>query len=483
MPRMRARRRPLAVALMFGVSSALVACYNFNITDPNAPVLGDISTHPNRANLSGAMTGLFGASRIEMEPFIWRVGSMGREGINLSGNNQPDYQEPYKGPLSSSQFGGSLWAVFYVQIRDANIIIDATPKAHDLSAAEQSLSIGVAQALKALAFTYIIETRANLGAPVDVDHPPDGTPAPFVTEDSVWATILHTLDSARANLAAGSTANFPFPPPPGFGNASSPQSFNQFVWALTAKAWCMRATATPANAAAYYALALHPAIDSSFLSAAGGSLKFGINYDFSTGSGDVQNGLSEPMNGPIYFALDSDSINAQKQPVAGNPPDQRVLDKILHIPPGQLPQVLGGISIPGIYKFTNYFVGGNANPGAPIPVIRAEELVLLKAEAEIGTGALAAAVTDLNTVRQQSGKLGPYAGAVTTPALITELLYNRRYSLIWEQGTRWIDARRFGLLSTIPIQVAGGNVPTRMPVPTDECNARKLTTPCSPLGT
>src|SRR2546422_6696568 len=34
----------------------------------------------------------------------WRLGSMGREGVNLSGNNQPDFQEPYFGPV---QAGGS----------------------------------------------------------------------------------------------------------------------------------------------------------------------------------------------------------------------------------------------------------------------------------------------------------------------------------------------------------------------------------------
>ena len=65
---------------------------------------------------------------------------------------------------------------------------------------------------------------------------------------------------------------------------------------------------------------------------------------------------------------------------------------------------------------------------------------------------------------------------------IGELLYERWYSLMWEQGTRWIDARRYNLLNTIELGVPGGQVPSRMPVPQDECSSRNLPTTCSPLA-
>ena len=83
------------------------------------------------------------------------------KGVNLSGNNQPDYQEPYLGPLSTTQFGGSLWATDYVAIRDANIVIDGAPKVPDMSTAEKALEIGVAQTAKALMFLYLVQTRAH----------------------------------------------------------------------------------------------------------------------------------------------------------------------------------------------------------------------------------------------------------------------------------------------------------------------------------
>jgi hypothetical protein len=67
--------------------------------------------------------------------------------------------------------------------------------------------------------------------------------------------------------------------------------------------------------------------------------------------------------------------------------------------------------------------------------------------------------------------------------LLTDLLYERRYSLMWEQGTRWIDARRYGKLSTIesnPVPLTGGHVPSVMPVPESECQARGLGSVCTP---
>ena len=54
-------------------------------------------------------------------------------------------------------------------------------------------------------------------------------------------------------------------------------------------------------------------------------------------------------------------------------------------------------------------------------------------------------MTDINLVRQTSGGSAPYAGVVDQPSLLAELLYNKRYSLMYEGGHSWIDYRRYGL--------------------------------------
>jgi hypothetical protein len=108
---------------------------------------------------------------------------------------------------------------------------------------------------------------------------------------------------------------------------------------------------------------------------------------------------------------------------------------------------------------------------AAVPIIRNEELILLRAEANLGLGNLAAVVTDINVIRTRAGGLAPYGGALTASAVLDELLYNRRYSLYFE-GHRWIDLRRHNRLATLPRDQATHRVFTAFPFPADECLAR-----------
>ena len=202
--------------------------------------------------------------------------------------------------------------------------------------------------------------------------------------------------------------------------------------------------------------------------------------------------MSDALDAPNFFALPLLIDLAQTQP--GGAKDQRVLDKIAPQTAGT-PQQLGGIGILGTHKFTIYLTGGEPNPAAPVPVIRNEELLLLRAEANIGLNDLAAALIDINTVRAGSGLLANHAAFASKDEAIAELLYNRKYSLLWEQGATWVDARRYGLLNTIPIPPGFANstppnpsfgtshVPTRLIIPDDECRSRGQEPGCSPLGT
>ena len=65
---------------------------------------------------------------------------------------------------------------------------------------------------------------------------------------------------------------------------------------------------------------------------------------------------------------------------------------------------------------------------------------------------------------RQGHNLGAYSGAVTQPALITEMLKQRRYSL-FSEGHRWVDVRRYDLLGTLPIDRPDDDVWTEFPLP------------------
>jgi len=465
------------------IALLLLGACSFDITNTNNPTLDDLLSNPTRTKLSAAATGLFATSRSGIEGLIWRLGSMGREGINLSGNNQPDFQEPYYGPIQSGgSFGGTQWLEFYGPIRSANIYLDAlknTPST-ELSAAEIAASRGMARTIKALQFMYVAETRGFLGAAVEVDRDLAAGPAPWVTEDEVWAYIVAQLDSGAADLTAAGGVNFPFPTPPGYALFASPATFIQYNRALAAKANVFRATAkngcggTPG---ACYTTALTD-LGLSFLSASPAAFQLGAYYDYGTASGDNTNSLSDGLDSPVFFALQGNLDSAQIQS-NGVDLDQRVLDKIVPADSGDT-VVYGGIpEIPGELKFTMYLTNLQPDAGHSIPIIKDEELILLRAEAEWFATApnKAAALADIDLIRTNSGKLS--ATTLTTgstdAAFVAELLYNRRYSLMWEQGARWIDARRFNLLGNIEIVSNSGNIPNAMPVPLTECQARNLT--------
>jgi len=96
--------------------------------------------------------------------------------------------------------------------------------------------------------------------------------------------------------------------------------------------------------------------------------------------------------------------------------------------------------------------------------MRNEELILLRAEANIGKGNYTAAEPDINFIRQSAGLT-----AVTLDAnnALDELLKQKRYSLFLE-GFRWIDLRLYNKLNTLPIDRTGDVVHTEMPRPSTE---------------
>ncbi len=452
----------------------------FDVRNTNQPNLEDLVNNPTRSKLVGAATGILASARTGIQSYIWRLGSLGREGINLSGNNQPDYSEPYFGPLQSTGFGGSQWTDRYQNIRNINIYLDALARVSTAEVSDSGKAAGRAMAntLKALAFMYVIFTRDTLGAPVDVDLPITAAPAPFVKRDSVYGYILGLLDSAQADLPRANA--FWFAVPPGFAGFDTPATFGKFNRALAAKAELMRASAAGCGAPCYDKAIT--ALGGSFFVADSTKFGLGVNFDFLSEAGGSTNGLSEPLNGVTFFAHPSDSLDAQLQP--GGQSDRRVLEKVAA--KSGAPQVLGGIpQIPGTQKFTIYLTGGQADPGHPIPVIRNEELILLDAEAQWFRSApnKLQAISDINLIRQGAGGLAVTTITIASPDsdFVKELIYNRRYSLLWEQGTRWLDARRFNRMGDIVNELPSlPFAPRVMPLPKAECDRRGLGDNCQP---
>lgn len=438
-------------------------CNSLGVGDLNNPGVENLQNSPTRVGVLTLATGLQVGSRYQMSAqngYTALLGILGREVYNFDPADPRFISEMVVGPLDggSPAFGGNLFQLFYANIRTSNILMRAMAGLSDdpqagMTAEEKEATTGYVQTLQAYDFLRIINTRDEYGAPIDVDIDPTGEPAPIKTKAEVFAHITNLLDSAVAHLAAGGSA-FPFAMSDGYQGFNTPSTFIKFNRALRA-----RVAAYQSDYATVKRL-LEDFPDSTFLNAAG-PLNVGVYHSYSSASGDVTNALFDPTGRAIVVHT-SFRTDAQKQ--AGGAPDKRFTDKTIAIP-SKTSQLIVSDLANNVYT----------SPSSPVPIIRNEELILLRAEERIFNNDFAGAKADLDVVRTTAGNLPPYAGPLDRDSLLAELLYNRRYSLFFEGGHRWLDLRRFNMLNTLPqenTQSGLGKRFSRFPFPTNECLSR-----------
>jgi hypothetical protein len=429
---------------------AVAACGELTVPDYNNQDLDILQGSPTPTIIAQAAQGMLFGSRSYMgtqNGYLSLLGILGRESYNFDPADPRFITEMLIGPLDpgSPAFGANLYALYYRNIRLGNTVLDALGRVGLMTDAEKEAVRGFVKTIQAHDFLMLVNTRDDLGLPIDVGIDPTGPPAPIVTKAQVFARIVQLLDEANTHLGAAGT-RFPLSLSPGFSGFDTPATFRQFNRALKARVDVYMGN----NAAALTSLA------ASFIDP-NTSLDLGTYPVFSTASGDVDNQLFDP-NGRAILAHPSIVTDAQRK--ADGSLDARVERKVTQLP---APRTVQDVTTDRLFSIYNA-------PNARIPIIRNEELILLRAEANIGLGNLGAAQDDINLIRSRSGGLPP---VVLTPTnAIDELLYNRRYSLLFEGGHRWIDARRHGRLSQLPLARPNHTVPSRFPYPESECLAR-----------
>ena len=440
--------RTIATAAMLLLASA---CKDLVVPDYNNTSLDDLTNNPTPTKIAQAAQGLMVGTRVgigEQNGYVSLLGIVGRESYNFDPADPRFITEMLVGPLDggSPAFGGNLFAAPYRNIRNANILLGALGTVVGMTTAQKAAVEGYAKTIQALDYLNVINTRDDLGAPLDVNIGPTDAPAPIVAKAAVLAYISTLLDDGLTQLNAGGTA-FPFALSPGFAGFDSPGTFARFNRALKARVEVYRGN---------YAAAL-TALSGSFIDT-GAPLTLGVYHSYGTGSGDTQNVLFD-ATGKI-LAHPSIVTDAENKP--DGTPDARLLAKVAQL---AAPRTVQGVTTDRV--FTIY----NSNT-TPIPIIRNEELILLRAEARYFTNDFVGALSDINFIRTTSGGLAARGPFVNQADFVAELLRQRRYSLLFEGGHRWIDVRRFGLLSTLPIAVPSHTVPSRFPFPEAECLAR-----------
>lgn len=437
-----------------------------NVPDFNRPTVDGASKDP-AAVLQLLATGVLLTERNDYAGYISDVGVFGRESYNYfptDARTVSHYLIGQPGPnstrvLDPTGFASGQWNGQYGNMKNATNMI-AIVNSSSLPADQKNAALGFARTFYALALYEVAVTRDSLGAPIKITDDP-ASPAPWATRDEVWGYISALLDSAATDLAAGGTA-FPFTLHSGFDDFDTPATFRTFNRALAARILVNRGSL---GCASCYGDAL-TALGQSFLTAPAtiADLNLGPAHIYSGAAGDALNGLNSVAN-TNRFAHASLWNDAQLQ-ADGVTKDARAERKLVHLAT-PTPAPGSGNGIPAEYRFQMY-----PTTTSPTPIIRDEELLLLRAEARMQTNDLAGALADINTIRTISGNMPALASlGADANARITTLLYEREMSLMWE-GHRWNDVRRYKRLSTLPLDQTNHFRAIVMPIPKTECDAR-----------
>lgn len=455
--------RPILKAVSaIGLGGALVlgAC-NFDITNPNAPT--EIGDNASPARVAAAMNGILIATRGDVPNWIQKSSILGREGYRIDVADPRFVSElitATKLDPSNGAFGGGQWLGEYNAIRSGFNVLNVIGTAQ-LTDAEKEGVRGFIRTFQAYNYMLVLSAHTEDSIPIDVNRPLTDPPAPFVTNVQAWDYVVSLLDSAKTSLQAGGGA-FSFALPAGLADFATPASFLTLNRALLARADLYRASEF--TCASCYDDAL-TALGESFVDTTA-SLDLGGYFNFSANSGDATNGLSQSVTAAVNVVHPSirDSL------VVNGGSDARYTAKVANRG-SQLcdPLAAGRCSDLSWIRYPS--------PDSPIPIIRNEELILIRAEANNNKGArdAAAAAADINFIRVNSGGLAANGGlaAATQQAVNDEIMIQRKYSLLYE-GMRWVDMRRTGRLGQIILDVPGSDhVFSTLPVNSFEVEARQ----------
>jgi len=391
--------------------------------DPNNPDQGT-------ATIQLLVTGIESGTRNGLGIYLRAVDTMGRDTYFFEPSDPRYTGELLTGPIDPGGFiSVTPWTRRYSVVKNCNILLERAAEKSDSGAA------GFAKTMLAHEMLLNLSYMDTNGIRTDVATEVLG---PIVTKGEALTFIASQLDSGYSDLQAAG-GSFSFNLTDGFEGFKAPGEFAKFNRGLRARVatyqedWSTVLTA----------------LSSSYINASSPlDTQLGVYHVYSTGAGDQVNPVFEDQSSTTirYHAHESFISGAE----AG---DHRVTSKTSE----RDERTYDGLT--SSHGFAVY-----TSQTAKVAMQRNEELVLLRAEANIELGDLASAESDLNLIRDAAG-LDPVT--LTAGNAADQLIYERRYSLFGE-GQRWVDMRRWGLLNTLPLDRSNDTHIERMPIPLSE---------------
>ncbi|MBT8245664.1 MAG: RagB/SusD family nutrient uptake outer membrane protein [Winogradskyella sp.] len=430
-------RRYLKLLATIALVVSVTSCSFDEQVDPNRASLEGVLTNASINQLNNLVVGVEATMRNGLGIQTTGSGTMARELylFDADPRNTADLLGANGGNLDNNSFYSTApWAGRYRAIKNANTLLEALANTSAITDAQRAGYSGFAKTIMAHELIDVLKSYNR--ARIDVVDP--ANLGPILDFDAALDAVIALLNDGLTDLnAAGSEFAFELG---GFAGFDTPSTFAEFNRAILATAYVYNGDGSSALSA----------LNASFLDL-NGDLTVGPKHVFSLGAGDTTNDLFKitDNNGDQIIVHDSWMADAE----AG---DTRVTSKtsVRSNPTSQ--DGLNGTNQTALY----------ASNVSPIDIIRNEELILLYAEANIGTNNTEA-VNAINIVRN-TASLPNWSGDSNDDNAVTmELLNQRRYSL-WCENHRMFDLRRYGLSNTLPIDRAGDQVFNVLPTPLTE---------------
>ena len=425
-------------AVILGLVLALSACAVEDFENPNAPDLETLVLSEGD-NLQEVVAGMLNEGRGQIGPYLDNVSTLGREYYRLRSSDPRNTSELLgKGEevlLGGSFYANAYYSAGYRAVKLANIVIEQMPNDPVFTEEQTDAALGFVKTMKAYYMLLNLNLTYQNGIRVAVSDP--FNLGPFLSYSEALEALQTMLLEAATHLDNAATT-FPFETGAGFSSFDNPMAFKRFNKALAARVALYQDDMPMVLS--------H--LSESFLDL-NGDFNTGPVYTFANAANETRNPLFIPnTNGEVRAAHNSYAESIEMG-------DDR-LNKVQQISP----VTDDGLSSSYKIAFVDSFESS-------LPMLRNEELVLMYAEANIQTMPIEV-LGALNIVRTTHG-LPVYMGNTDAASLLMEVVKQRRYSLFGE-GHRWVDARRLGFLTDLPLDRPNDDVFIQMPLPDDEVN-------------
>ena len=416
----------LMLALVFATS-----CEITTINNPNGPTIEELTSGASLVDLQLLASGLEAVMRNDIEFYYWTTSIVGREYYDLRGTDPR-----YTGELLGAQ-GAVLdnngflttrhFASRYRTIRNAYLLETATANSSaGLSTAQNDGLLGFSKTLRAYNLLLVLNHQYQNGCRLDTSDP-DNLGA-FSSYEEGLTGVMSLLDEAAAQLASGElpiTSTIA-------EDAAEMRAFNRGIAA--------RVAMYQGDKSKMLTLLSESSLDLA------DDMDEGFYHEFGGAVGNDQPNPLFTVTGQTFYMAGSDWLANIEMG------DARVSEKTT-----QLADAVTLDGLTGDVQVTMF-----ESNTSPIPIIRTEELILMYAEANVGSNN-ADAIDAINIVRAAAG-LSAYAGGTDDADVMAAIMHERRYSLFGE-GHYWLDMRRTGNLANIVVDRAGDVVHTQFPRP------------------